>query len=295
MFNKRTINSLFLTALIILSIYSTINGVEGQRGKHLGKTNQLKAELTIYKNQYLLREPVWVKMNVTNIGEEEGWFYFCTRGCLEIEDSKGKVYQSQVASSLSPVTIQPDKTLEYEFNLLGCFGVPESKFRLRYYLPIEKYSIIFKLTENVRSEAYQFQILKPKDNELSAMSLLKQSYDLLIKKESNLRIETLDKIIENHPNSVYAPKAYYERSLVYGITLRDFDERLNTLSKLVEDYPNSREAVNSLPYIVETYIGKNDKTGALEYLNNLTKKNPNTDIANEAQKQLKKINELEFE
>lgn len=296
MFRKKSLSNLLLSALVFMCICCFSVFAPGQRGRDLGKpATELEAKLLMYKDQYLLREPIWIKMKVTNIGEQEGWFYFCTRGCLEIKDSKGKVYQSQVASSLSPVTIKPDETLEYEFNILGCFGAAESKFRLRYYLPVEKYSIIFKLTENVSSEAYQFEILKPKDNELKAMNLLKQSYDLLVKKESDFRLKALDKIIKNYPNSVYAPKAYYERSLVYGITLRDFNEKLNTFSKLVEGYPNSREAVHSLTYIVDTYINKKDKTGVLNYLENLIKDNPNTAVAIEAEKQLEKLDELKFE
>jgi len=288
-------NAVFFTILIVCFCVISVIAI-GQRGTDYGKpATELVAKLVLYKNQYLLREPIWVKMKVTNIGKEEGWFYFCTRGCLKIKDSKGKEYPSHVSSSLSPVTIKPGETLEYELNLLGCFGIPENKFKIRYYLPPEKYTIGYELGKDIKSETYKFEIIQPRGDELKAMNLLKESYELLVQKKWNLQIEKLNEIIKNFSNSAYASKAYFEKSLIYGISIRDFDKKMNTLYELLNNHPNSREAVYGLPKIVENFLNKKDENECLKYLNDLIEKYPNTDIATEAEKQLRKIKERDLE
>lgn len=294
MFTKKTLNFLFLSTLILFSVCVITAVAIGQRGRDLGKPAQLKVELIIYKNQYLLREPIWVKMKVTNIGKEEGWFYFCTRSCLEIKDSKGKVYPSQVSSSLSAITIKAGETLEYELNLLGCFGIPEGKFKIYYYLPPETYTISYHLNKDVKSETYKFEILKPEGDELRAMNLLKEAYNLIEEKKWDERQKTLSEIIEKYPQSVYSPYVFLRRGSDYSIHYRNYDSALNNYYELITTYPSSREAVHAVNYISAIYENQKDKKGYIDAMNGLIEKYTDTDISKEAEKQLKNLKEEDF-
>jgi len=83
-FNNKIRNLLFLITFLILSIFVITTLAIGQRGRDLGKPAQLRAELELYKKEYLLREPIIVNMKVTNIGKEEGWLYFVKKGDVPV-------------------------------------------------------------------------------------------------------------------------------------------------------------------------------------------------------------------
>jgi len=255
----------------------------GQRGRDLGKPAKLGAELKIYKTEYQLREPIWVELKAINIRDEKGYFYFYTS--LHIEDSKGQTYPCQVYNTMFPTTIEPQETLEYEFNVLNEYGIPEEdKFRIFRYLPPEKYTIYYHLQKNVKSGIYNFKVVQPEGEELKAMNLLKESYDLFIERKWEESTNKMREIFEKYPKSRYAPFSL----LRTANTLQEFYE-------LIENYPNSREAVRAVSGIADIFRRKKDKAGYIDSMNGLIKKFPNTDISKEAGKQKKQIKDKYFE
>ncbi|MGB2697983.1 MAG: hypothetical protein WBD28_09035 [Candidatus Zixiibacteriota bacterium] len=72
MFNKRILRFVFISTLLFLWFSTSFGVVKGQiRTKDFGKpATELEAKLILYKDQYLLREPIWVKITVTNRGVE---------------------------------------------------------------------------------------------------------------------------------------------------------------------------------------------------------------------------------
>jgi hypothetical protein len=255
----------------------------GQRGKDLGKPAKLSAQLEIYKTEYLLREPIWVKLRAINVGDEKGYFYFYTS--LHIQDSKGQAYPCQVNETIFPTTLEPHETLDYEFNVLNEYGVPEEdKFRIFRYLPPEKYTIYYSLKKNVKSSAYHFTVAQPEGDELRAMNLLKESYDLFMARKWEESTNKMREIFQKYPKSTYAPFCL----LRTANTLQEF-------YKLIEKYPNSREAVRAVPGIADLFKRKKDKAGYIDAMNNLMKKFPNSDIAKEAEQQLRQIKDKDFE
>lgn len=296
-FNNKIPNFLFLSILILSSLYINTIIAVGQRGKDLDKpATELEAKLILYKDQYLLREPIWVKVTVTNKGEEEGWFYFARVTGFKIKDSKGEEYPCHVSFSTSGANIiKAGQTLEDETNLLLWYGLPESKYKVWRYLPPEKYTIYYQLDKFAKSQVYHFEIVKPEGNELKAMKLLRDSYNLIVEKKNNEAIDKLNQLITQLPQSVYAPHALWEMAVKYKIFIKNTQETKETYQKLVNDFPHSREAVDALSDLVNTYITQKDETGCISYLNDLIENYPNTDIANEAQKQLEKLDELKLE
>lgn len=297
MFNKKILNFLFLSILIVSTVYINTIIAVGQRGRDFGKpATELEAKLILYKDQYLLREPIWVKITVTNKGKDEGWFQFGRFTGFEIKDSKGQRYPCHVSISIAGAhIIKPGETFEYETNLLLWYGLPESKHKVWWYLPTEKYTIHYQLGKLTKSEVHHIEIVQPKGDELKAMKLLKDSYNLVIEKKTNKAIDKLDQLISKFPESVYAPHALWEMAGKYKIFIKDIQKTKETYQKLVDDYPHSRELIDALSNLVNAYVAQKDKAGCVSYLNSLIQKYPNTDIAREAEKQLEKLDELKFE
>jgi len=286
MFRKKSLDNLLSSALVFMCIcyFSVI--ATAQRGKDLGKpATDLEAKLLLYKDQYLLREPIWVEITVTNKGEEEGWFYFARFAGFKIKDSKGQEYACHVSISTAGAnTIKPKETFEYETNLLLWYGEPEDSLHVQYYLPPEKYNVFYLLDKKVTSEKYQFEVVHPKLDELDAMNLIKEAYNLMIDKKWDESSDKFKEIIRKYPNSEYTSYAM----LRVANTLED-------LYQLIEKFPHSREAVRVVSSIAGILKNKKDKQGFIEGMNGLVKRYPDTDIAKEAQKQLEKLDELKFE
>jgi len=297
MFNQRISKFMFISTFLLVCFNLSFAVIKGSAVRRdLGKpATDLEAKLILYKDQYLLREPIWIKITVTNKGEDEGWFYFARVTGFKIKDSKGEVYPCHVSFSTSGATvIKPGETLEDETNLLLWYGLPENKFNFRRYLPPGEYTIYHQLNENIKSKVRHFEIVQPKSDELKAMKLLKDSYNLVIEKKTNDAIDKLHQLITKFPQSVYAPHALWEMAGKYRIFIKDIQKTKETYHKLVDNYPHSREAIDALSDLVNSYIAQKDQASCVSYLNNLIEKHPNKDIAREAEKQLEKIKEKEF-
>jgi len=61
--------------------------------------------------------------------------------------------------------------------------------------------------------------------------------------------------------------------------------------KLVDSHPNSREAIEVLSYLVYYHEASGDTSGLSRYLREIKEKYPNTEVSEEAEKQLRTIKE----
>jgi hypothetical protein len=283
--------SFALTEIVFIS--SCGHAQRGRRGEAIGKPPELEVKLIMYKNEYLVREPIWVKIQVKNIGKEAGKFHFVTLDGLVIEDSKGKIYPCNITWDYSPINIEPNQTLENEFEvLLAGYGLPEDSFHVRWYLPAEVYNIFYNLGKDEKSETLSFVILEPKGKELESMNILKESHNLFIEKKYNKCITKLNQIIQEYSQSNYAPYALFQKVSLYKIgAIPDLDKTIDSYYQMLDTYPNSREAVQVLSYLAHYYRTKPDIPGLTDYLINSIDKHPDTEVAREAQKELAKIKE----
>jgi len=296
MSNKKSLKVVFVVILIALPLRLWAFSVEPPRHPRIGEIKGsppiLELELKSFKHQYLLREPIWVKLKVTNIGEEAGSFYFTSVDGLKIEDSKGDEYPCRIHIDRLPIAINPGEVLQKEFNLLMYYGLPENKYKIHWHLPPEKYSIRYEINQTVRSETYRvearsetytFRIIEPKGDDLKAMNLLKEAYDLQVLKKDESYKDKLKELLREYPDSRY----YVYALLMSADSLDDWYD-------LIQRFPDSREAVRAVRSIALTFEKEKDKKGYTEAMNELIEKYPNTDIAREAQKQLENIKEEDF-
>lgn len=276
------LTSIALVGVVLIS--SCVHAQAVRRAEEIGKPPKLEAKLVLYKNEYLLREPIWVKVQVKNVGDKSGKFYFVNIDGLVIKDTNGKIYPCNVAIERNPITINPVQTLEKEFDILTWYGVKEDSFWVRYYLPPEKYVVFYQVENDVQSESYSFSIMEPKGDELKAMNLLKESHDLRIQKKHKQSLEKFKELVQKYPKSRY-----------YLYALLQTAGSLEAWHDLIKRFPDSREAVQAVGSIALTYEYKKDKQGFINAMKGLTKNYPNTGVATEAENRLKQMKDKDFE
>lgn len=277
---------LFLLLCILISMDCGANLAQSQKvykSEEPGPPPKLEAKLILYKNHYLLREPIWVKVQVSNVGSEPGKFYFVNIDGLKIKDTIGTIFPFNFAIDGSPITINPGQTFEEKFNILTFYGVKEDSFWVRFYLPPEKYQVYYQVQDGVRSESDSFSVLEPEGDELLAMNLLKQAYNLQIQKKDEEFIGKLKELVREYPNSHYCAYAL----LTSANSIEEWNNVINR-------FPDSREAIRAVEYIAGAYKNKKDKDGFKNAMQGFIKKYPNTDVAKEAENCLKHINDRYF-
>jgi len=301
---KKKINKIFtIVVLVVYFLLSSLGMGHGRGEKIEGKPPILKAELQLYKRQFLVGEPIWVNCKVTNIGDKAGKFYFDNVDALIIKDLKGTAYQCSIAIERVPFTIKPGQVVEKESDLLYYYGIPENKFKPYNYLPPEKYSIYYELNHSVgldtsnvyaKSEIDTFQVLAAEGNELKALNLLQESNNLLIEKKTEQAIMNLDQLIKNYPTSSYLSLALFRKIIIYRIYFEDFDKAEALSYDLVKRFPHSREAIRAVEEVSAIYQIKKDKNGFQNAMTNLIRKYPDSDISKEAEKQMQQVKDKDF-
>ena len=89
----------------------------------------------------------------------------------------------------------------------------------------------------------------------------------------------LNKIIENHQNSEYAPKAIYMISEIYLNEYKEYQVAKDFLEDILEKYPQSataKKALFTIAYVNANYI--ESYTESIEYYEKFLEKYPNDDL-----------------
>jgi hypothetical protein len=280
MSGKKILWLLFIIPFMLTYMEHRANLAQAQnvyQGDELGKPPKLEARLKLYKHQYLLREPIWVKVQVTNIGSEPGKIGFVGFEGLRMQDANDTLYPCRLSiDRMGHRTINAGQTFEEHFNILSFYGAMEDSFHVRYYLPPQKYQIYYDLGDSVRSETGSFSVIEPEGDELKAMNLLKEAYDLQIQKKGEEFIGKLRQLVREYPNSHYCAYAL----LIAATNIEEWSE-------LIDRFPDSGEAIRAIEYIDGACLSKNDDVGFKNAMQDIIRKHPNTDVAKEARDRLR--------
>ena len=117
-------------------------------------------------------------------------------------------------------------------------------------------------------------------------SLFQKGFMLGLQRRHKEKIAVMDKVIDNFPSSVYAPKALYEKAQAY-IALGDNGKAEATFSKLMGDYPQSAEARQGQLQLAMLLNGTGRKDEARDQYKSLISKSPSSDEAKVAIEDLK--------
>jgi hypothetical protein len=288
---------LVLLAALWMGLYSTAPAQRrGDPYRDLSKEPPLQLELglKLFKKIHLFREPIWVKVSVTNVGGHSGMFTFATGEALVITDSVGITYSPSAHFGRGMSEIEAGETWEHHLSLSTFgFGFPHSEKNKGYwYLPVGRYIIRYQLTQsgvsggnlNAESSTDTFRVLQARGDEAEALDLLVQSYDLRIKKKYDESRQRLHELVEKHPKSPYVPWAM--RSL--AVTPEAYRE-------IIRKYPYSGEAVQAVVDIAGYFMNSKDKQGYIDAMNSLIAEYPNTEIAEAAERRLANIEDRFFQ
>lgn len=246
----------------------------------------VKFELTLHKERYLPREPIRLKVSVTNVGDYTGRFSFDMCRGLLIKDSDGMVYPGQMWLGPPVFQIEPGETLETEYNIFTCgYGVPHDQQvgRVIRYLPPGTYTIQYPPqpvrppdgSPESRSDIDTFEVVEPQGVDAKALLLLVESTDLRLEKKDQQSLDKLHELLEKYPESGYVPSAML-------LSANEPDKWL----RLIRAFPESREAVAAVKSIY-TYLG--DPEMQRRSMQNLIEEYPDTDIAREARRFMRGI------
>lgn len=257
-------------------------------------------EITVIsdKNEYLVREPIFVTWTFKNITDTVICLpSYYVNECLKVVDSTGKIYRKRLLISygFGCDTIWPGETISKSEEITDMYGITEEP-ESSYNLPSFTYSISYE-SKFGNSNELKIRIVQPVGGEKEAMLILKEAGELYVKREK--RTQTYLKyleLVEKYPNSVYAERALDYAGLCFEYS-RNLEEKIKSVEaykKLIEKYPESRYVNGAFTSIMEIFRVLKDKRGVEKLLNELIKKHPNPKISGEARKRLKQVKSWKF-
>jgi tetratricopeptide (TPR) repeat protein len=280
--------------VILISLFFLIGVVSGE-----STTNEEVAFEIETKDKYLLREPVWIDLYLTNNCEEDITIRPLDLPWLVLQvllvNSKGdtlKYRGMHFEHGRLPggYVVEPNETYHHFVNLLTSFG--ETTYALekglgRFYLEEDTYTLQMNY-KGLVSNKIRFKVERPKSNEEEAHELLKEAYYYDLKLENQKTIDILQRLIDKYPKSVYADLAYYELAGHYGL-VGEPERTHGYLKKLILNYPDSHFSLKALPGLIRE-MKKDEKIG---FLKEIIEKQPKTKASHWAKESLKALEEQE--
>ena len=240
---------------------------------------KLKIEIDLYKTEFLLMEPIWFEITLTNLDTDTIEASFLCPECknnslsLELFNEQGMIVKysggiATLAGNGSTFEIESKQKFIKSFNLLEYFGnykfglFGRAYFR---YLPTGEYTV--RATQHGNSSKWKkFEIIEPQGRK-------KEEYDDMInayigKRDTKSNSEMI-KYISNNPRSIYIEKILWD---------------INNLKDIIELFPNSGYCNSAIKLLV---LSKKNK-GKQEFLQKIILNNPNSRSAKYAKQILNK-------
>ncbi len=159
-------------------------------------------------------------------------------------------------------------------------------------------------SQRIKSNTIKFKVIEPTGEEAEALNMLLEAQKLA-RVDTNLgyphpgkeglAVQMCQELADKYPNSVYAPMGLLT---AVEIRARWYEQRKRVIPmcvRLIERYPDYYYWSKGFSYLVEAYESLRDKEGAINTLNDLIEKHPNTKISERAEYWLEKIEKWEFE
>lgn len=237
------------------------------------------------KDKYLVGEPIWVDLYVTNNGKEEAtirpldtwWWEFK----VHLVNSKGDTakysgYLVEGTPRPGP-SIRPEETYYHCFNLSEDFGTWIDEYRPPLLKILKPGSYTLQVSQKgIVSNKIEFKVESPTGDEKKAYSLYLEAA------RYHLNIQKADELLHKYPRSVYADLACYEMGVSYGMD-NDVQTYLKYAKKLISDYPNS----GFIQRVLWDTVKNKTQTQQKNELAEIIKNHPDTRAARFAEKLLK--------
>jgi hypothetical protein len=260
--------------LIVLLLMQLIPNVS------LAADQRLQLEISLSKEIYILREPIWLDVTLTNITADTIRIIRLDPPCqggvgIVLRDSIGReIPYTGPSIMLGPrkdFILDPGEQYYDCFNLLELY--PSSKIKglidayfLPYLLP-GRYKVRAQY-RSAYSQEIEFEVIEPSGDEREAYQLLRKAFTFLLDKKSDLMIEKFQEVVDKYPTSVYAEKAFKE---------------LFRRREMLQRFPNS--GYNQV--ILRILTGKMPEENREEFLEVIVNEHPGSRAAKFAEQMIK--------
>ena len=235
-----------------------------------GDERQLQLEIGLSKTTFLLNEPIWLDVTLTNVSQDTVRIFGFwppaqgDRFGIEIKNRKGEILphtgpRYNVLRSKGWI-VEPEEQYYGCFNLLELFNTYRG---LRSFfwqiLPVGSYRVRTRY-EGIYSEEIEFEVVQPTEDQKAPYQFLLKADSLLWQEGVDSMKQKLQELINRFPNSVYAEKAHsdlsqdeellqrFPNSGYNGIGLKGLtreladEEKREFLEKVIRDHTGSRSA-----------------------------------------------------
>ncbi len=261
-----------------------------QYSKNPNENNELSISVSLDKIKYMIFEPVWANIYIKNNSKKIQLISPDLHDALFaiINAKEGKIIKTWRMHILYAeprhIKLPPDSSVTFKINLLR-------RLAKKKYLPPGDY--IFWIEYGARSNTVRFVVIEPPGEDSAICHLYLKYTKMLGGKEAKEAIKGLRQIVNDYPNSLFAPKAqeniiqYYAPHIlgINNITGEvmfykkgDIDTAILETKKLLELFPNSKEAKRYLSKLIEFYALKGQIDECLEYLHWLCPKVKGTEL-----------------
>lgn len=244
-----------------------------------GDNQRWQLEIGLSKETYLLNEPIWLDVTLTNVSGDTMRIVPLDPPCqggvgIELRDSLGnEMPYTGPSILLAPrkgFILDPGEQYYDCFDLLDLY--PSSKIKglieayfLRF-ISLGKYKVRARY-RSTSSQEIEFEVIEPSGDEKETYQLLHKAFTFLLDRKSDLQRQKLQELIDRFPNSVYVEKAHRE---------------LFQRSELVQKFPNSGYNKINLKVLTRELAHKQKR----EFLEKVIQDHPESRSAKYAQQML---------
>jgi tetratricopeptide (TPR) repeat protein len=291
MINKKVIRlavSIFILGVLLIPMVSQAS-------------EKLQIKIWVDKDQFFVREPIPVNYEIKNISDSTVFLSFgMIAEDFVIKDEQGQDYSTHRRGSFSGGgnSLSPGETHQNGGDIGGLYEI-KSVGEYTCYIYTQP-SAVFNFGWT-KSNTIKFKVIEPQGDEKKALNMLLEAEKLAWCKDKDpkkwdLAFKKYQELVDTYPKSVYAPLSLSSARGIYRYS-KNLEERKKVIpisKRLIEEYPNSIYFMSAFTSLVEAYEVLKDKAGAIEVMNELIKKHPNTKILEEAEKRLQRIEEWKF-
>jgi len=263
---------------------------------HPSAADDLRLEIRLTKDTFLLREPIWVDLYFTNEGRESLTLNSLDLTWQELQvhvvNAQGDTleYSGFIADGVCPPgpSLEAYDTYYHYINLSENFGKGAGEYlppSLRY-LEEGTYTLQMRHT-GVSSNLAEFKVEHPKGDEGLAYRLVRDASRTGFKyyhTDTQQAIDIFQRLVTKYPKSVYAELANYELAGLHGL-LGESERTYQRLRYLILHYPNSHFVLKALPDL----LGQMSKGQQIEFLTEIIERHPQTRASDSAERFLEML------
>lgn len=267
-----------------------------------------QVRISASKAAYLEQEPIILRYTVKNISDRTIKLTFLDLPYhFKINDQNGLTYPARFSIELGFVntdSLIPGQEYKDSVGITDLYGVVSSG----------EYSCYFELPQGLKeyvspggkSNVIKIMVKEPEGDEKKALDMLLEADKLTFSrdeqrggrdlKRAELGFLKYQELADKYPKSVYAPLALASARGVYRYSnnLEERKKMIPVSKRLIEEYPNSIYFMSAFTSLVEVYEVSKDKAGAVNALNELIQKHPNSKISQEARRRLGQVEAWKF-